>query len=90
MLSDIAVRLIRFYKKFISPMLPPSCRFYPTCSEYAVEALEVHGFARGVWLSVRRIARCNPYCKCGYDPVPPGDSLDDKQSNKNLTVKLNG
>ncbi|MBX7042593.1 MAG: membrane protein insertion efficiency factor YidD [Ignavibacteria bacterium] len=90
MLSDIAVRLIRFYKSYISSMFPPSCRFYPTCSEYAIEAIEMHGFVRGIWLSVKRIARCNPYCKCGYDPVPPAVSRNVKKSNKNLTVKLNG
>jgi len=62
--------IIRLYKAFISPLLPPSCRFYPTCSEYAVEALGKHGITYGLYLSVRRILRCHPFCDGGYDPVP--------------------
>jgi hypothetical protein len=62
---------IRFYQRFISPALPPSCRYTPTCSGYAVEALQTHGAVRGSWLAVRRIARCHPWHAGGYDPVPP-------------------
>ncbi|HPA73556.1 MAG TPA: membrane protein insertion efficiency factor YidD [Spirochaetota bacterium] len=62
--------MIHLYKAALSPLLPPSCRFYPTCSEYAVEALKKHGLFFGVYLSVRRILRCNPFCRGGYDPVP--------------------
>ncbi len=62
---------IRFYQRFISPALPPSCRYSPTCSSYAVEALQTHGAMRGSWLAVRRIARCHPWHAGGYDPVPP-------------------
>jgi len=58
------------YKKIISPFLPDACRFYPTCSEYAAEAITKHGVLKGVLLSVWRVLRCNPYCKGGYDPVP--------------------
>ena len=65
-----ALLLIRLYKYLISPVLPPSCRFYPSCSTYAVEALSTHGFFRGVVLSVYRILRCNPWNAGGYDPVP--------------------
>ena len=61
---------IRFYKREISPMLPPSCRFTPTCSEYAMQAIEKYGAAKGGWLALRRILRCNPFHKGGYDPVP--------------------
>jgi putative membrane protein insertion efficiency factor len=61
---------IRFYRKGISPRLPPSCRFYPSCSAYALEAIEKHGPARGGWLTARRLLRCQPFCKGGYDPVP--------------------
>lgn len=61
---------IRFYKREISPMLPPSCRFTPTCSEYAMQAIEKYGAAKGGWLAMRRILRCNPFHKGGYDPVP--------------------
>nr|WP_090481640.1 membrane protein insertion efficiency factor YidD [Nakamurella panacisegetis] len=62
---------IRFYQRFISPSLPASCRYYPTCSSYAVEALQVHGAFRGTWLAVRRLSRCHPWHQGGMDPVPP-------------------
>lgn len=62
---------IRFYRKFISPLTPPSCRFVPTCSAYALEAIEVHGAAKGTWLAAKRIAKCHPLHAGGYDPVPP-------------------
>lgn len=62
---------IRFYQRFISPALPANCRYYPTCSAYAVESLQVHGAVRGSWLSVRRIARCHPWHAGGLDLVPP-------------------
>src|ERR1700751_3390271 len=58
-------------RRFISPLLPPVCRFAPSCSEYALEALRVHGAVRGLWLAVRRLARCHPFNPGGYDPVPP-------------------
>jgi uncharacterized protein len=59
------------YRRFISPFLPPVCRFAPSCSEYALEALRTHGAVRGLWLAVRRLARCHPFNPGGYDPVPP-------------------
>ncbi|MGI8418705.1 MAG: membrane protein insertion efficiency factor YidD [Nakamurella sp.] len=63
---------IRFYQRFISPALPATCRYSPTCSAYAVEALQVHGALRGSWLTIRRIGRCHPWSKRGhFDPVPP-------------------
>lgn len=62
--------LIAFYQKQISPLLPCSCRFVPTCSEYAIEAIRTWGVLRGLGLSIWRILRCNPFCKGGYDPVP--------------------
>ncbi len=61
---------IRFYQKFISPFTLPSCRFTPTCSQYAVEALRRHGPIKGFWLAIRRILRCHPWGGSGYDPVP--------------------
>jgi len=61
---------IKFYRKYISPYLPPSCRFYPTCSQYALEAIERFGTFRGSLLAIWRILRCNPYCKGGFDYVP--------------------
>ena len=63
--------LVRFYRRFISRLLPASCRFYPTCSAYAQEALEVHGAFRGGFLTVRRICKCHPWNPGGMDPVPP-------------------
>jgi len=60
----------RFYKRFISPFLPPACRFEPTCSVYAAEAIETHGLY-GLWLAVKRILKCQPFHPGGYDPVPP-------------------
>jgi putative membrane protein insertion efficiency factor len=62
---------IRFYRTFISPALPPSCRYTPSCSAYAVEAIEIHGAGRGSWLALRRVLRCHPFHAGGHDPVPP-------------------
>lgn len=64
------VALIKFYQLCISPLTPHSCRFVPTCSEYALGALKKHGLVKGGWLAVRRIVRCNPWGGSGYDPVP--------------------
>ena len=64
------IALVRGYKKYISPLLPPSCRFTPTCSEYAMEAIQKHGAWKGGLLAIWRILRCNPFCKGGYYPVP--------------------
>ncbi len=70
MLTRALIGAIRFYQKGISPFTPPSCRFYPTCSQYGLEAMQKYGAARGGWLLVRRLARCHPLCKGGFDPVP--------------------
>jgi putative membrane protein insertion efficiency factor len=67
----LLIGLVRGYRIAISPLFPPTCRFYPTCSQYAIEALETHGVLKGSWLSVRRICRCHPLNPGGYDPVPP-------------------
>ena len=61
---------LRLYKRFVSPMLPHSCRFVPTCSEYAMEAIERHGVARGSFLAASRLLRCRPFARAGFDPVP--------------------
>jgi putative membrane protein insertion efficiency factor len=66
----VAIKLIELYKWCISPVLPSSCRYLPTCSEYAMEALDRHGILRGSWLTLLRILRCNPLGGSGYDPVP--------------------
>lgn len=69
-MKRLLLALLRFYKRKISPGLPPSCRFQPTCSEYAMEAIEKYGAWKGGWLALWRVLRCNPFCKGGYDPVP--------------------
>jgi putative membrane protein insertion efficiency factor len=81
-LGDVAIRVIsavprtvlilfvRTYQIVLSPLLPASCRYYPSCSTYAIEALDRHGALRGGWLTLRRLARCNPFRPGGYDPVP--------------------
>ncbi|WP_031426167.1 membrane protein insertion efficiency factor YidD [Flavimarina sp. Hel_I_48] len=63
--------LVRIYQRAISPILPSSCRYQPTCSQYTVEALQKHGLLKGSWLSIKRIASCNPWGGSGPDPVPP-------------------
>lgn len=70
LLSAILLLPIRFYKACISPMLPPSCRYVPTCSQYAIEAIQIHGPLKGLWLAVKRILSCHPWGGSGYDPVP--------------------
>ena len=70
MMRAVALALLRFYKRLISPLLPPMCRFEPTCSVYMMQAVEKYGALRGVWLGVRRLARCHPFNPGGWDPVP--------------------
>lgn len=65
----LVLGLLRLYKTAVSPFLPPACRFEPTCSSYAFEAVEKYGVVKGLWLGTRRILRCHPFCKGGYDPV---------------------
>jgi len=69
-MTRVLLGLIRGYKRFISPLLPRACRFYPSCSTYAAEAIGRHGTVRGIMLAARRIARCHPFHPGGYDPVP--------------------
>ncbi|MBP1999410.1 putative membrane protein insertion efficiency factor [Paenibacillus shirakamiensis] len=71
---------IRFYRKFISPLTPPSCRFYPTCSAYALEAVELHGAVKGSWLAAKRIGKCHPFHPGGVDLVPPVKDKNSKSS----------
>ena len=69
-LGTVLILPIRFYQRCISPLTPPACRFTPTCSQYAVEAIRKHGPFKGFWLAVKRISRCHPWGGSGYDPVP--------------------
>jgi uncharacterized protein len=69
--SRVLLAVIRFYRTAISPALRPSCRYTPSCSAYAAEAIETHGAGRGSWLALRRLLRCHPFHAGGHDPVPP-------------------
>ena len=68
--KKVLMGLVWFYRTAISPWTPPCCRYTPTCSQYALEALEKYGAVKGGWLAMKRILRCHPFCKGGYDPVP--------------------
>ena len=68
--AALLIALIGFYRRFVSPLLGPRCRFIPTCSAYGLEAIEKHGPWRGGWLTVKRLLRCHPWTPCGCDPVP--------------------
>jgi putative membrane protein insertion efficiency factor len=71
--KKIFILPIRFYKRFISPLLPPSCRYYPTCSQYTIDAIMEWGVFKGIWMGAKRIASCHPWSSGGYDPVPKKD-----------------
>jgi len=75
-MKTLLIGLLRGYQLMVSPMLGPRCRFYPSCSHYAIEALRVHGAARGAWLAARRVGRCHPFNPGGLDPVPPKGAKD--------------
>jgi putative membrane protein insertion efficiency factor len=75
LLARLLIALVHVYRLTFSPLLGPSCRFEPSCSAYALEALERHGALRGGWLSLRRVLRCHPFHSAGFDPVPPGESM---------------
>jgi len=68
-IQELFLAILRFYKRWISPLLPSACRFHPTCSEYAMEAIQRYGVLRGMWLGVLRLLKCHPFHKGGFDPV---------------------
>ena len=70
-MKTLFIKLIRLYQSYISPLTPPTCRFQPTCSNYAVEAISEYGVIKGTWLGTKRIFKCHPFHPGGYDPVPP-------------------
>ena len=76
-MKTILIKLIKGYRYFISPLFPPSCRFLPTCSQYAIEAIDRHGSLKGSWLAIGRILRCHPFHPGGYDPVPNTEESTD-------------
>jgi putative membrane protein insertion efficiency factor len=84
MMQSLLMTLVRGYRLLLSPWLGSSCRFEPTCSVYSLQALELHGAARGSYLTLRRLARCHPWCAGGHDPVPPAlfSSLTSSNSGK--------
>jgi uncharacterized protein len=77
-MKRLLLGVVRFYQYLISPLLGPRCRFHPSCSQYAVEALERHGALRGSWLALRRLLRCHPWHPGSYDPVPPTNPCHEK------------
>ena len=79
-MKHIMVFLVKLYRRFISPLKPPCCRFVPTCSQYAIEAFEKRGFIVGLALTVWRIIRCNPFCKGGFAPVPEKKNKKNKKN----------
>lgn len=87
MIKRLALMLVRGYQLLVSPFLGNNCRFYPTCSSYMLEAIELHGVARGFWMGLRRVSRCHPYHEGGVDPVPGSEleqeyKLQQEQDNK--------
>lgn len=70
MTKQIALGLLRFYKRFLSPLLPPACIYQPTCSQYTYQAIDKYGVLRGSWMGLLRLLRCHPFARGGYDPVP--------------------
>ncbi|WP_305909870.1 membrane protein insertion efficiency factor YidD [Methylomarinum sp. Ch1-1] len=76
LIKFLFIKIVRLYQLLISPFLPPSCRYHPSCSCYAIEALEVHGPLYGSWLTLKRLLRCQPWGGHGYDPVPPKESAN--------------
>lgn len=89
-MKTLCILLVKFYRKFISPLKPPCCRFTPTCSGYALEAFTEWGFFIGFYLTLMRILRCHPYCRGGYDPVPINERKRKKDRHSSRNSKTQG
>ncbi|WP_372523417.1 membrane protein insertion efficiency factor YidD [Sulfuricaulis sp.] len=81
-MQKILIATLRGYRYLLSPWLGNHCRFHPSCSHYAIESLENHGILRGLWLALRRVLRCHPWCRGGYDPVPPATRTSSVSARK--------
>ena len=81
-MKKIFILFIRFYQKFISPLFPAKCRYYPTCSQYTLEAIQEYGAIKGTYLGIKRILRCHPFHEGGYDPVPKRKIKDSEENEK--------
>ncbi|MCR4604400.1 MAG: membrane protein insertion efficiency factor YidD [Eubacterium sp.] len=85
-MKRIFLGILHFYRKFISPMKKPCCRYYPTCSSYAVEAIEKHGALKGGYLAIRRVCRCHPFHEGGIDPVPEHFYIGKRSVKKQIQI----
>lgn len=81
-MTKLVISLIRAYQYLISPLIGPSCRYYPSCSQYAVDAIKIRGVFKGSYLAVIRVLRCHPGCEGGYDPVPEIDTCSKRKKNE--------
>lgn len=75
-MKKLFIKLIRLYQRYISPLTPPTCRFHPTCSNYAIEAISEYGVLKGTWFAIKRILKCHPFHPGGFDPVPPKKTIN--------------
>ena len=87
--QGLIIGIIRLYQRTLSRLLPTTCRYRPSCSEYAVQAVQTHGVVKGLWLGLRRILRCHPFTAGGYDPLPlSGQGLEDRICKQSTEAKL--
>lgn len=87
-MKKIFILFIRFYQKFISPLFPAKCRYYPTCSQYTLEAIQEYGAIKGTYLGIKRILRCHPFHEGGYDPVPKRKREDSEEKEKEWAIYI--
>ena len=85
-MKKIFILFIRFYQKFISPLFPAKCKYYPTCSQYTLEAIQEYGAIKGTYLGIKRILRCHPFHEGGYDPVPKRKIKDSEEKEKEWAI----